>query len=117
MKLYTINATPIRKFKQLSDSEKKYIRKGEDTLKAINARALKLYPGAVAFTLAKHGIDGFTIYPVQGYWKGEAEDSFKIEIAAELSYFMVGEVANELRDIFNQEAVMLTLPDNTVEFI
>lgn len=114
MKLYTINATPIRKFKQLSDSEKKYIRKGEDTLNAINARALEIYPGAVALTLAKHGIDGFTIYPVQGYWKGEAEDSFKIEIATDGD---VGMIASELRDIFNQEAVMLTNPNGEVEFI
>lgn len=116
MKLYTINATPIRKFKQLSDSEKKYIRKGEDTLNAINARALEIYPGAVALTLAKHGIDGFTIYSVQGYWKGEAEASFKIEIATDDSS-TVDYIARELRDMYNQDSVMVTLPDNTVEFI
>lgn len=98
MKLYTINATPVRV--DVSENE--------------NKTRIEQYPQVVAELLAKHGIDGFTIYPVQGYWKGEAEDSFKIEIATDGD---VGMIASELRDIFNQEAVMLTNPNGEVEFI
>ena len=60
MKLYTINATPVRNEGQLSAAE---VRGGEP-IDAINKRALEVYPSAVATVMQKHGIDGFTIYPV-----------------------------------------------------
>lgn len=97
MKLYTINATPVR------DGE-------------LNEMRLASYPSVVARTLAWHGIDGFTMYKVDGYWKGEPEVSFKIEIATENSD-AVYIIATELRNLYNQDSVMLTLPNNTVEFI
>jgi len=114
MKLYTLNATPIRNYKQLTSELQSDIKRKRDTLKAINAREVEFYPETVADILKKHGVDGFTIYQVQGYWMGESETSFKIEIATDGG---VGMIASDLRDAFNQDAVMVTHPDNTVEFI
>lgn len=102
MKLYTINATPVR-------------TEFTDEMNEINIRE---YPKAVAAVLAKHRLDGFTIYQVQGYWKGEPEVSFKIEIATDVkNAHTVNSIAKELRDMYNQDSVMVTYPDNHVEFI
>lgn len=85
MQLYTITATPVQNAKQYKESlgaampSNKILN--DDEVKAFNALALKDYPRAVAQVLANFGIDGFTIYKVKGYWKSEAEASFKIELA------------------------------------
>lgn len=100
MQLYTINATPVR----------------EDLTNDVNDGRVADYPQFVAALFTKYGIDGFTIYEVQGYWQGKAERSFKIEIASDTSV-IVKKVCEQLRDTFNQDAVMLTNPDNSVEFI
>lgn len=102
MKLYTINATPVR----VDVSEY------DNTLRVNN------YPKVVAKILSSHGIDGFTIYQVQGYWMGESEDSFKIEIATDVkNAHTINSIAKELRDMYNQDSVMVTYPDGYVEFI
>lgn len=101
MKLYTINATPVR----------------ANASAEMNLKRIAEYPSVVALILSGYGIKGFTIYRVDGYWEDVPEVSFKIEIATDLSYFMVGEICNDLRDRYKQDAVMLTKPDNSVEFI
>lgn len=100
MKLYTINATWVRP----TDTDQDKVHKALE------------YPGVVARILSKHGVDGFTIYEVQGYWKSEAEKSYKIEIAHD-NIEDIRQVCEKLRNMYNEDAVMLTLPDNTVEFI
>ena len=99
MKLFTITATPY------------HIRNKREK----NESLVACYPSNVSEILAKHGIDGFTMYQVMGYLKGEP--SFKIEIAIDSDSEVVYTVARELRQRYNQDAVMLTLPDNTVKFI
>ena len=116
MKLYTITATPIRSYKQLDETTQKSINHKQQTLKGINNVAVAYYPETVAEILATYNIDGFTIYKVQGFWQGNAEESFKIELALE-GGFAIKAIAIELRDKYNQDAVMLTHPDGTVEFI
>lgn len=101
MKLFTITATPY------------HIRNKREK----NESLVACYPSNVSEILAKHGIDGFTMYQVMGYWKGRGEPSFKIEIAIDSDSEKVYTVARELRRMYNQDAVMLTLPNNTVKFI
>ena len=112
MKLYTINATPWR----------------EDIILKHNNENVQNYPYKVAKVLSKHGIDGFTMYQVRGYWMGEPEVSFKIEIAIDDKHWTVDgdiysvtarveKICEELRYMYNQDSVMLTLPDNSVKFI
>lgn len=101
MKLYTINATPV---------QVKFIDKINDT-------RVKAYPEVVAKIMKRNGFDGFTIYQVQGYWMGKSEVSFKIEIGVDKNPKRVYRVAEELRDLYQQDAVMITLPNNTVKFI
>ena len=103
MKLYTINATPYRE---------------QDSQEGNNA-SLKYYPENVAKVLSAYGIDGFTIYQVQGYWKGKAEVSYKIEIAIDRdnSYNVITGIARELKVMYEQESVMVTLPTNEVLFV
>jgi hypothetical protein len=107
MQLYTFNATPVHVT--------------NDT--ATNAELVKDYPQQVAAILAAYGFDGFTIYPVAGYWQGVAEGSFKIELAAEPKSVIsdklniIETIAAELRDVYKQDSVMVTYPDNSVTFI
>lgn len=112
MQLYTINATPVMSERQASE----FPAYDGDIVK-FNKGNLKDYKEQVAGILANQGIDGFTIYQVDGYYKGESEVSFKIEVATDASYFTMGDICNELRDVYHQESVMLTLPNNKVEFI
>jgi hypothetical protein len=104
MKLFTINATPVR----------------VDVSEYDNTVRVNHYPSYVASILKHYDIDGFTIYQVQGYWQGESEVSFKIELALEQGQSTidkVGKICADLRDQYNQDAVMLTYPNNSVEFI
>lgn len=122
MKLYTITATPVRKYKQLGTTDQSNIDRRVDTLHKINQMAVEVYPDIVANLLNQWGIDGFTIYRVDGYWRGEPEASFKIELAGEFDdkhadTNIIRSIADALKKLYNQDSVMLTLPDNTVEFI
>ena len=101
MKLYTINATPVRS----NNSDFK------------NDLALEAYPKNVARIMKNNGFEGFTMYKVDGYWMGLPEVSFKIEIAVDKNPEAVYTVAEELRDLYNQDSVMITLPNNSVKFI
>lgn len=129
MQLYTITATPVQNAKQYKESlgaampSDKMLSDSE--VNKFNALALKEYPQAVAQVLANFGIDGFTMYQVNGYWKSQAEASYKIELALDDDSNDGGAnarataemIAQELATKYNQEAVMLTLPDNSVHFI
>lgn len=117
MKLFTITATPVcsrEQYAKVMPSNKVLTDKELDKLNAI---AIEQYPNDVAELLAKYDIDGFTIYQVQVYWKGTPEVSFKIELAIDSDPERVYTVAKVLRDLYNQEAVMLTKPNGEVEFI
>ena len=120
MKLYTITATPV-----MNETQAAKFPAFTGDIKAFNNSNLKDFEQSVAGTLANFGIDGFTIYQVKGYWKSEQETSYKIEIALDDSTNDSGAgarataemVAQELATVYNQEAVMLTLPNNEVLFI
>jgi hypothetical protein len=100
MKLYTINATP--------EQHKYTIQQNRDNH--------KLYPSRVAEVLSQHKIDGFTIERVEGYWQGVPERSYKISVAVD-DGTILDKVCELLRDMYQQDAVMLTYPDNSVKFI
>jgi len=101
MQLYTINATPER----------------HDVSEEENLTRHKIYAVVVSNALASVGIDGFTIQEVQGYWQGMPERSYIITVATDKSSWHIDRVAELLRDRFNQDAVMITYPDNSVKFI
>ena len=101
MQLYTINATPQRY--DVSDTE--------------NAKRHIGYARTVSHALSSVGIDGFTIQQVGGYWQGLSEISYTITVATDLSSDVIDNVAEILRDMYNQDAVMVTYPDNSVKFI
>lgn len=100
MKLYTINAT--------CEQHKYTIQQ--------NKANHKVYPARVAEILSEHKIDGFTIERVEGYWQGVPEKSYKISIAVDEGVEL-DKVCEMLRDMYQQDAVMLTSPDNSVKFI
>ena len=100
MKLYTINAT--------CEQHKYTIQQ--------NRANHKVYSSRVAEVLAQHKIDGFTIERVQGYWQGIPEKSYKISVATDAGD-EIDKVCELLRDMFQQDSVMLTSPDNSVKFI
>lgn len=100
MKLYTINATCER----------------TEYSKAINKARHNKYPDMVSHILQGYGIDGFTIQTVMGYWQGVSEQSYIITVATDDEQ-IIDNIAESLRYMYNQDAVMVTYPDNTVKFI
>ena len=100
MQLYTINATPER----------------YDVSEAENTKRHKNYAKTVSGVLSSVGIDGFTMQEVLGYWQGIPEKSYTITIATE-NGSAIDKIAERLRDMYNQDAVMVTYPDNSVKFI
>lgn len=101
MQLFRINATPVR---------------AEYNVK-VNEVACRKYPSQVAeLLLSKFKIEGCTIENAIGVWRGQIEQSFAISIASE-DVNVVRKVCEELRQRYSQDSVMLTLPDNRVEFI
>lgn len=101
MRLYTINATPQRY--DVSDEE--------------NAKRHLGYARYVSDALANFGIDGFTIQQVEGYWQGLSEISYIITVATDKGDLTIDMVCDMLRLQYNQDAVMVTYPDNSVKFI
>ena len=100
MQLYTINATPER----------------YDATKAENVKRHAGYARYVSEALDNFGIDGFTIYEVQGYWQGKPERSYKIEVLTDKPFDVMVMVCDMLRLQYNQDAVILQCGD-VVKFI
>lgn len=123
MKLYTITATPVRSLEQLTALERKNVNNNLTSLDEINKAHLSDYAEFVSGVLKGYGFDGFTIYQTSGYWQGNSEPSFKIELAAEPESVIndklniIETIAEELRAVYNQDATMVTYPDNSVVFI
>lgn len=61
-------------------------------------------PPAVAEALSNFGIEGATIVPSMGLWKGHVEQSVLVRIAG-LSDATAAVLAEQLRACFQQEAV------------
>lgn len=75
---------------------------------------------ATSVALSVHGFDGFTVTQHVGYWCGaeEASLSFTILYDSELRPgFLPQELAAELADLFNQEAVLYSLETVWAELI
>ena len=100
MQLYTINATSIRP--EYSDK--------------INQARFENMPYMLADTFKRVGIDGFTLYEVVGFWMGEREPSYKIEVLTELDFDVMAELCEQIRHVYNQDAVILQCGD-IVKFI
>lgn len=101
MKQYTINATSIRPHQ--TEKERQIL--------------FDYMPEVVSSMFIAYGVsDGFTIYPVTGYWQGVKEESYKIEVLTELDFDGMIEVAERLRKHYDQDAVILTSGD-IVKFI
>ena len=100
MKLYTINATSYRSEYSVE----------------INKARFDNMPYMLSDTFKKVGIDGFTIYEVIGFWMGERERSYKIEVLTEVDFDVMAELCEQIRHVYNQDAVILQCGE-TVKFI
>jgi hypothetical protein len=70
--------------------------------------------------LVSHEFSGFTVLDVVGYWKGVAERAIVIEIIAEGGDRTRGTImalAKRIREINDQECVMMTVQDVEMELI
>lgn len=64
-------------------------------------------------------LDAFTIIPCYGLWRGEAEESSRIEICGltdELAETIAARIP-KLSATLNQESIMLTVREQTISFI
>lgn len=100
MKLYTINATSIRP--EYSDN--------------VNKARFDNMPYMLADTFKSVGIDGFTIYEVIGFWQGERERSYKIEVLTKLDFDGMAELCEQIRHVYNQDAVIIQCGED-VKFV
>ena len=101
MQLYTINAT--------------WVRPDDSGMTKLQYSDGGIYKRVVSDMLASYGIDGFAIQEVQGFWQGVPEKSYIITVATDLGGIDI--IAEKLRSIYNQDAVMVTYPDGSVKFI
>lgn len=68
--------------------------------------------------LAGNHFKGFTVTPAVGYWKGNQESSKVIEIVGNQSMKPeVKKLAREIKQVNNQESVLLQELPNDSEFI
>ena len=102
MQLYTINAT--------------WVRPDDSGMTKLQYSDGGIYKRVVSDMLASYGIDGFTIQEVQGFWQGVAEQSYIITVACE-DVNTIEQFAESMRSVYDQDAVMVTYPDNSVKFI
>lgn len=67
----------------------------------------------LANLLSLEGVPGATIRRATGLWRGETERSWSIMVVAEPSTIgpTVASAAQTLREVFNQDEVMLTVED------
>ena len=63
--------------------------------------------------------DGFTMYGGEGYWQGESEWCFIVEIITDnvLSKMRIGAICKAYKEIFNQESVLVTRQPVDMELI
>ena len=101
MQLYTINATSVRPSQTEMERQ---------------ARVNSM-PEVVSSIFIDYGVsNGFTIYPVTGYWQGVKEESYKIEVLTEMDFDGMVAVAEVIREYYDQDAVILQCGD-VVKFI
>ena len=62
------------------------------------------------------GLFGYTLIQVDGYWHGENETSFIVQIAID-EPILVTMIGTDYKLTFFQESVMLVLPSGLVTFI
>ena len=60
--------------------------------------------------------DGFTIYKVEGYWKGDYEKTFILEIVTNDKDKII-QLVNKYKTAFRQESVMVIITEDKTEFI
>jgi Protein of unknown function (DUF3574) len=66
--------------------------------------------------VSKH-FQGFTLTQATGYWKGEKEEMFRLEIIAEIEdYEKIQIIALHYKNQFKQDSVMIEQMPTTVEF-
>lgn len=61
--------------------------------------------------------EGFTTEQVTGYWRGQKEDTLKVEIVTDSSDSKIVALCKELRVKLSQEAIMLEIVESNVAFI
>ena len=74
----------------------------------------------VAEVMIRRGIDGYTLLSGLGYWKGVAERSYTIEVAGiEDARILdsLSSAAEDLKEAFDQESVLLRVSDENFNFI
>ena len=74
----------------------------------------------VAEVMNRRGIDGYTLLSGLRYWKGVAERSYTIEVAGiEDAHILedLTSVAGDLKKEFDQEAVLMSIASETIDFI
>ena len=100
MQLFTINATSYR----------------PEYNARINKARFENMPYMLSDTFKSVGIDGFTLYEVIGFWEGKRERSYKIEVLTDLEFDVIAGLCEEIRHVYNQDAVILQCGE-TVKFI
>lgn len=59
---------------------------------------------------------GFTYGIVKGYWRGELEDTLRVEIATVDSQETISKLCSELKQLLKQDAIMLTISNDLISF-
>lgn len=58
--------------------------------------------------------DGYTIFTSDGYYKGEKENSIKVEILTDISKIQLISIVRELRFLLNQFSILTTIENKQI---
>ena len=61
--------------------------------------------------------DGYTLYTVEGRWKGKAEDALIIEIASHGTFSRVKVLAEAIKELNQQEPVLIEVVPSENSFV
>jgi len=107
----TITKTELRTFVLNATPERYNLTQEENNKRHAD------YAATVSQAFKAEHIDGFTIQEVAGYWQGTPEKSYLITVATDNTDDSIERVASVLREVYEQDAVMLTYPTGKVAFI
>jgi len=61
--------------------------------------------------------DGFTVFEVVGYWKGNKERTLKVEVITEEGATVITRIAKELKKELDQESILVEILKSNCLFI
>lgn len=81
-----------------------------------NLRAKLSFKKKLIEVTQRHGVQGFTLVTTLGAWQGKTEPSYQLTVV-NIDRKVVIDMATEMRDVWQQDSVMVTDDKGKVYFV